>query len=408
MYVGILRDTKANNKNLNLSSGFVESLDELEGLSFDDNLMIQPLDLDYVKIIGFQNNIQIAGFDMMYFDQFKHGGLIKEIKNYPEDFRKGYLAYRKDPSKRWLKLDYKKTIVLKMKSNIRDPYGLPLGLSALFEMKFAEDYRDRQAQTIRDLATSIYYLILPESEKKGQCALNKNQQNQLRTAFSNVVSNQNNEKSKIGKITLPPGTTLEKMQKDSSLLKDSLTTDNNNNVSLGLGFASAALNAVSEGGASYSSLQVNIDLILSQIFQIVEQIAIEYTRVLNYKINEKLNITHKTKDKELGSYVYIHYLHTSNLNQDRQYERAQDLYTKGMGSLKYWIATAGIDPDMYLSLMEEELDEGIYDKFKPHETSFTISDKNNDDEGGRDKKNDSELTNSGIQTRTNGSNELRK
>ena len=42
--------------------------------------MIQPLDLDYCKIVGFQNNVSIAAFDMQYFDQFKHGGLIHEIK----------------------------------------------------------------------------------------------------------------------------------------------------------------------------------------------------------------------------------------------------------------------------------------------------------------------------------------
>ena len=72
----------------------VESLDRLEGLSLDDNFMIQPLDLDYCKIIGFQNNVSIAAFDMMYFDQFKYGGLLNEIKNYPRNFVKAYMDYK--------------------------------------------------------------------------------------------------------------------------------------------------------------------------------------------------------------------------------------------------------------------------------------------------------------------------
>ena len=71
-YIGILRNTFANNKNIDTGSITIESIDRIEGLSLDDNFMIQPLDLDYCKIIGFQNNASITVFDMMYFDQFKY------------------------------------------------------------------------------------------------------------------------------------------------------------------------------------------------------------------------------------------------------------------------------------------------------------------------------------------------
>jgi hypothetical protein len=94
IYVGILRDTTASNKNITPSSGMIESIDKIEGLSLSDNFMIQPLDLDYCKIIGLQNNIAISAFDMMYFDQFKHGGLVNEIKNFPKDFLIAYNAYK--------------------------------------------------------------------------------------------------------------------------------------------------------------------------------------------------------------------------------------------------------------------------------------------------------------------------
>ena len=87
-YIGILRDSTANNKKLDTSAVLIDSIDRIEGLSLDDNFMIQPIDLDYCKIIGFQNNVSIAAFDMMYFDQFKYGGLVNEIKNYPKEFIK--------------------------------------------------------------------------------------------------------------------------------------------------------------------------------------------------------------------------------------------------------------------------------------------------------------------------------
>jgi hypothetical protein len=94
------------------------------------------------------------------------------------------------------------------------------------------------------------------------------------------------------------------------------------------------------------------------------------------------------------------------LNQDKLISNAKDLYTLGSGSLKYWIACNGVDPDTYLSLMDEELQENIFDKFKPHMTSFVMN--NDTNEAGRSKKDDSELTDSGIQTRTNGSNQLQR
>ena len=369
MYVGILRDTTANNTDPDTSIG-IDTLRRLEGLSLDNNFMIQPLDLDYCKIIGFQNNVSIAAFDMQYFDQFKYGGLVNEIKNFPLEFADAYIAYKKDASKRWFKLDYRTTIALKSKSDEEEPYGRPYGLSALFKMRMEEDYENSQYKLIQELASSIYYLILPEGEKKGVCSLSKQQQQNTIDAFKNAVKLNTSQSNgtKISTLTLAPGTTIDRLTKDSALLKDTLSEENMKKISTALGFASSALNAASEGGASYSSLQVNIDLVLSQIFQHVEEIANEITRVLNYHIGNQ------PKD-----YIDFKYLRTSIMNQDKMYDRAKELYATGSGSLKMWIASAGFDVEDYMSIMEEELEEGIYDKFTPHMTSYTM---NGDNEGG--------------------------
>jgi hypothetical protein len=400
MYVGILRDTTANNTNPDTSVG-VDALRRLEGLSLDDNFMIQPLDLDYCKIIGFQNNVSIAAFDMQYFDQFKYGGLVNEIRNYPLEFADAYIAYKKDAGKRWFKLDYRKTIALKSRSDEEEAYGRPYGLSALFKMKLEEDYENSQYKLIQELASSIYYLVLPEGEKKGVCSLTKPQQEKTIQTFENAVKLNTNlaSSAKISTLTLAPGTTINRLTKDSALLKDTLSEENMKKISTALGFASSALNAASEGGASYSSLQVNIDLVLSQIFQHIEEIATEITRVLNHHIGNQ------PKD-----YIDFKYLRTSIMNQDKMYNRAKELYATGSGSLKMWIASAGFDVEDYMSIMEEELDEGIYDKFTPHMTSYTISDsvdKGNPEGnmGGRPLKKEDELKPSGQATRNLGSNQ---
>lgn len=387
MYVGILRDTTASNKNINLTN--IDVLDRIEGLSLDDNFMIQPLDLDYCKIIGFQNNVSVAAFDMMFFDQFKHGGLVNEIKNYPKEFIKAYMNYKKDGSKRWFPLDYRKTIALKARSDEDEAYGRPYGLAALSKIKMDDEYENSQYKLIQELASSIYYIILPEAEKKGQCSLNKNQQENVIRAFENAVklNTSANRGAKISTLSLAPGTQINRLSKDSALLKDTLSEENIKKVSTALGFASSALNAASEGGASYSSLQVNIDLVLAQVFQYVEEIANEITRVVNHHVGNK------PKD-----FIEFKYLRTSIMNQDKMYKRAKELYTNGSGSLKMWITTAGFDAEDYINLMEEELEEGLYEKFKPHETSFTIS----SNKGGAPLKDD--LKPSGQVTRNLGSN----
>lgn len=398
-YIGVLRDTTASNKNVDTSMVTIEALDRLEGLSLNDNFMIQPLDLDYCKIVGFQNNISVAAFDMMYFDQFKYGGLLNEIKNFPKDFMKAYLDYRKDASKRWFILDYKKTIALKAKANELDAYGIPFGISAFVDMKASNDYDDSQYQLVSELASSIYYLILPEGEKQGSCSLNTNQQKEVIEAFKNAVKiNTNGNIAKISTLSLAPGTKIDRLSKDSSLIKDTLSDENMKKISTGLGIASSALNAESNS-ANLGSLQINLDLISAQVFQYIHEIAKEETRV----VNEHLSILPK-------DYIDIKYLPITWLNKKDVYEKAKDLYMTTGGSRKFYIAAAGFDPEDYLSICDEEIEAGFDEKYQPHITSYTASDsgdKPNVDGnlGGRPSKDNSDLKASGLITKNLQSNE---
>jgi hypothetical protein len=259
-------------------------------------------------------------------------------------------------------------------------------------MKSSSDYDDSQYQLITELASSIYYLILPEGEKTGSCSLNSTQQKEVIDAFKNAVKvNTSGTTAKISTLSLAPGTEIDRLTKDSSLIENTLSDENIKKISTSLGFASSSLNAESTGGASYSSLQVNIDMVSSQIFQSVSEVAKEYTRVLN----ELLNI--KPKD-----YIDIKYLPISWLNKDAMFDKAQSLYTQGRGSLKFWIATMGIDVDDYLSLMDEELEDDFENKYPVHATSFTFSEKDN--QGGAPQKKEKDLKPSGQATRNLGSN----
>ena len=398
-YIAVLRDTTANNKNIDTGAMTIESIDRIEGLSLDDNFMIQPLDLDYCKIVGFQNNISIAAFDMMYFDQFKYGGLLNEIKNFPKEFMKAYLDYKKDASKRWFILDYRKTIALKSKAKETEPYGRPLGLSALTEMKMSEDYDNSQYQLINELASSIYFLILPEGEKTGSCSLNKTQQDNVIDAFKNAVKiNTSGNTSRISTLSLAPGTQIDRLSKDSSLIKDTLSDENIKKISTNIGFASSALNAESESG-NLGSLQINMDLISAQVFQYINEIAKEETRV----INSNLGVAPK-------DFIDIHYLPITFLNMKDVYDKAKDLYMTTGGSRMYYIAAAGFNPEDYLSICDEEIEAGFDEKYIPHITSYTATDNadntNQDGNlGGRPNKSTKDLKQSGLDTKNYKSNE---
>lgn len=400
LYVGILRETSASNKNIDTSGGMIESLDRIEGLSLDDNFMIQPLNLDYCKIIGFQNNVSIAAFDMQYFDQFKYGGLINEIKNYPPEFLKAYNTYRRDGSKRWFILDYKKTVALKAKASELDAYGIPFGISAFADIKMDDEYENSQFKLIQELASSIYFLILPEGEKKGSCSLNKEQQQNIIDAFKNAVRvNINNSGgAKISTLSLAPGTQIDRLSKDSSLLKDTLSNENAKKISTNLGFAISALNAESEN-ANLGSLQINLDLVSAQIFQYINEIAKEQTRV----INEHLNILPR-------DYIDIKYLPITWLNKKEIYEKAKDLYMTTGGSRMFYIAAAGFDPDDYLSMCDEEIEAEMDSRYLPHITSYTASDSGDKPNpegnlGGRPQKDVKDLKQSGLATKNLKSNE---
>ena len=400
-YVGVLRDTTSSNKNLDTGSMTVESLDRLEGLSLDDNFMIQPLDLDYCKIIGFQNNVSIAAFDMIYFDQFKYGGLLNEIKNYPRNFVKAYMDYKKDASKRWFILDYRKTIALKAKANEIDTWGIPFGISAFTDMKSSQDYDDSQYQLISELASSIYYIILPEGEKKGSSSLNSTQQKEVIEAFKGAVKvNTSGNVAKISTLSLAPGTEISRLSKDSSLIKDTLSDENMKKIATGLGIASSALNAESNS-ANLGSLQINLDLLSAQVFQYINEIAREETRV----INEHLNILP-------NSYIDIKFLPITWLNKKDVYDKAKDLYLTAGGSRKFYIAASGFDPEDYLSICDEEIEDGFDERYPPHITSYTATDSadtaNEDGNlGGRPTKDNSELKESGLITKNLKSNEQR-
>ena len=95
----------------------------------------------------------------------------------------------------------------------------------------------------------------------------------------------------------------------------------------------------------------------------------EWHDELNYVINK--NIIQDSKNK-----IEIYYFPTSFVNRKSFFEMMKRLYDVG-GSMTFLIASAGVDPDAYMSVLDEEIENKIYDKYLPHLTSSTISSDDN-------------------------------
>ena len=275
----------------------------------------------------------------------------------------------------------------------------------MIDILFADDYTDSQRSNMRENSSTIRYMTLPEGEKKGSCSLNRDQQkNQYENFKKAVQNNDNNNKNRIAQTTtlkLAPGTTVGKLENSNTFLQNTLTDENNKSISQDLGLALPALNGTGQG-ASYSALAVNIDLLLAEVFQMLEQIQWQYTKLINNYLNLPIE-----------KWIEIVYLKTSTLNQEVTFQTAKDMYTLAGGSRLWLYAVGSGDSDTYIKLMNMERELEYDDKFLPHPTSFTISDsadKSNPDGnvGGRPQKNDSELTDKGIETKSNGGNKMKK
>ena len=100
----------------------------------------------------------------------------------------------------------------------------------------------------------------------------------------------------------------------------------------------------------------------------------EWQDELNYVINK--NIIQDSKNK-----IEIYYFPTSFVNRKSFFEMMKTLYTEASGSLSFLIASAGVDVEAYLAVLDDEIEQELFEKYKPHQTSFTMSSKDIKDTG---------------------------
>lgn len=339
-----------------------EDIDQVSEINEEFNASVLPLPTDYCRIIGTVNGSPQIAFNCAYFDQFKSNGQSKKLRRYPKEIRTAYNQYRKDKSKQWVVLNNDKTITLKSRAKMEDRWGRPVGLAGYIDMLYEEYFIDSKRNVLDDVNSTIIYQTFPEGEKKGTSSLTQKQQKEQHDNIKNALFSKGSTRG-VNFFSVAGGTKIDKLKTDIDLL-DKDSTDLLTRISTSLGFAGSMLNG---SGGSMNSQRYNLRLISSKIFSWLEQIQDELNKVINKNI---------IQDEK--NYIELYYLPITHVNREDMIKHFKELYTHAGGSRQAYIASVGVNPDAYIALMDEEIELGFDKKYKPHQTSFTQSNKDTD------------------------------
>lgn len=384
-----------NNIDKPMSDYEVENIVEINEIGI--NARIVTLPWQYTKIVGKKNGRYVLFFNLRYFDDFTGEKLENKLKKYPTEIadwynkkRKGIINYN------WIPLDPDKTMCRKIKCKDSEPWGRSLIVAALEDVLYKDYYTDTKRNVLDEINNKIIYETFPEGKDKGTCALSKKQQEDQHNTVKQAVMTKNS-KGGTSFFSVAAGTKLDSIDIDLDIFDSKNESDLNNNISLDLGICASLIGAMSTG--NFASGQSNLEMITAQLYTWVY----EWQNELNYVINKNII-------KDNNNRVEIYYFPTSFVNRKTFFDQMKTLYSEASGSLTFLVASAGIDPDVYFNILDQEIDDGIYQKYLPHMTSYTLSSKEetqieSQDKGGRPSV-DNPTNENTIKSKSNNANDL--
>lgn len=375
----------------------VENIYEINQLGI--NAAIISLPWEYTRIVGKKNNRYVLAFDLRYFDNYDGVSKENKLRKYPKEIVNAYNIRKNNPQNygNWAILDNNKTMCRKIKSEDSEPWGRSLIIAALEDVLYKDYFVDTKRNVLDDLNSKVIYETYPEGKEKGSCALTKTQQIAQHEVVKTAILNKNNRK-KINFFSVAAGTKLDSIDVSTDIFDDKNESNLNNQISLDMGICASLIGAMTTG--NFAAGQNNLEMINAQIYTWVYEWQAELNHVINKNVIQDEN-----------NPIQIYYFPTSFVNKKSFFDMMKDLYMSAGGSLKFLIASTGIDPDSYLAVLDEEIDDGLFEKYLPHMTSYTMSSKEEseitDDKGGRPAI-DNPTNENTIKSKGNGSNNIPK
>ncbi|MBL4950995.1 hypothetical protein JK635_01915 [Neobacillus sp. YIM B02564] len=334
----------------------------------DNSYFIQRLDPNYCKISSIEDGVYNYAFDFTYFKN------DEEVEKYPLEFIQKYKKYKSNKSEyRWQELDSKNTICFKVNEEL--DYPIP-PFSGVFESLFDIDENKRMRKVKNKIDN---YMILtqkiPIAESSGEA--NKFLIDlDTATAFHNKATQ--SLPDEVGLVTSPMSIEAIKLERK--------TKDSDN-------VAEAERNYYNAAGVS--QLLFNADKAtssgLAKSIITDEQIAFTCLQQFERWINRKLkNINKRFKFR-------VKFLKTTNFNIDTVRDGLLKSAQYGLPVKSALAATLDLTPSSFINMTF--LENSVLDLpniLIPLSSSHTLTNKEG---AGAPKKNEDDLTESGIITR---------
>lgn len=354
-----------------LSDYEVGAITEVNNLSdVGMNATVITLPWQYTKIVGKKNGRYVLAFNLDYFNDFSEGTLEQKLKKMPQEIVDGY---HKKNRKQWLVLDNDKTMCVKIKCKDSEPWGRSAIISALSDVLYKDYFTDAKRSVLDEVCNKILYQVFPENKQGTGSTLNKQQQETQHNALKQAIASKNS-RGGTSFVSLAAGTILDSVDTSTDIFDEKNEANLNNDIACDMGVSAALIGAVATG--TFAGGVHNLSMITAQL----------YTWVCQWK-NELVHVINANIIKDKKNPVDIYYFPTSFVNRKEFFDMMKTLYSEASGSLTFLLASAGVDPTVYLSVLDYELEQDYENKYPVHSTSWTQS---ADNKGGRPKGNNAE------------------
>lgn len=339
----------------------------------NDSITIQQLPSDYCSISSIEGNVLNVTFDFSYFDSHK-----RALNNYPLEFQTKYAVYQKNRTSRWIELDSPTSFAIKCNNDILD-YSIPPFAGILREIYDIEDYKQLK---LTKTALENYAMItmqLPMNED-GSWKIDLDKAKDFWRNLDAVLPEE------VGSVLSPMD--IKKISFERSNTGDTNTiAEAEQNLFTAAGVSSLLFNN-EKASANALSLSIKADQAITYgIVKSIEDVINRYIQSLNFGKNFKVT-----------------FLDVSPYNRKEAGEAYLKACQFGIPLVSYYCASQGLgqaEMDCMNFLENEILD--IKSTFIPLKSSTTQSSDAAINEGGSPEKDAEDLTESGEQSRDDGS-----
>lgn len=348
----------------------VENIVEIN--DFGLNASIITLPWQYTKIVGKKNGRFVLAFNLRYFDDYTGEDLERKLRKYPKEIVDGYNQKRNTSNNigDWLILNPDRTMCRKIKCKNVEAWGRSLVIATLEDVLYKDYFTDTKRNVLDEVNNRVLYEVFPENKQGTGSSLTKKQQEDQHNAVKQAVLQKNN-RGGLSFMSLAAGTKLDSIDVSTDIFDDKNESTLNSDISVDLGICASLIGAMSTG--TFAGGQQNLEMITAQL----------YTWACEWK-NELVHVINKNIIQDVKNKVDIYYFPTSFVNRKEFFGMMKDLYTSASGSMTFLIASTGVDPDIYYDVLDSEIEDGIYEKYIPHQTAWTSNnDTGTDNKGGR-------------------------